>query len=162
MAINNNETLNHNNTLNQFRDFLPWVEELRGIDDELWLKPIASGKWAIREILTHIMSWDKNSLEVMVPNMVEGASLFFVDIQKHNDDAAIFAQSYTSLNSLLDDLVKARLQLLELLEEKYNESTKFKIDNDEFTFHKFVHIFIHHDEHHKAQIVDFLDVYKNK
>ncbi|WP_068534115.1 DinB family protein [Paenibacillus glacialis] len=162
MTINYNETLYQNNTLNQLRDFLPWVEELRGIDKELWLKPIATGKWAIREILTHIMSWDKNSLEVMVPNMVEGASLFFVDIQKHNEDAAIFAQSYATFNSLLDDLVKARLQLLELLEEKYNDITKFNIDNDDFTFHKFVHIFIHHDEHHKAQIVAFLDAHNKK
>lgn len=150
-----------NKVLNQFSDFLLWVENLKENTQDLWLKPISTGKWSLREILTHIMYWDRNSLEMMVPNMAEGAKLFFVDIEKHNQEAAVFAQSYNSLDVLIDDLVMTRKQLIGLLEEKYNDATKFTIDNRNYTYKKFVNVFIHHDEHHKKQIEGFLEQEKS-
>ncbi|MBD0383232.1 DinB family protein [Paenibacillus sedimenti] len=150
-----------NKVLNQFADFLLWVEKLKETDKDLWLKPLSTGKWSLREVLTHIMYWDKNSLEMMVPNMAEDAKLFFVDIEKHNQEAAVYAQTYNSLDTLIDDLIKTRKQLLDLLEEKYDDTTIFTIDNRNYTYKKFVHIFIHHDEHHKKQIEDFLEQEKS-
>ncbi|NHN32714.1 DinB family protein [Paenibacillus agricola] len=150
-----------NKTLNQFTDFLPWVEKLRETDKDLWIKPISTGKWSLREILTHIMHWDKNSLEMMLPSMAEGAKLFFVDIEKHNQEAAVFAQAYTTLDVLIDDLIKTRQQLLELLKEKYDDTNKFTINNWNYTYKKFVNVFIHHDEHHKKQIEAFLEQEKS-
>jgi len=88
--------------------------------------------------------------------MSEGARLFFVDIEEHNRQAEILAQTYSSLDALIDDLVGTRKQLLELLEEKYDDKTKFSIDGENYTYKRFVHIFIHHDEHHKKQIESFL------
>lgn len=146
-----------NEVLNQFADFLHWVGDLKLTAKDYWLKPLSSGKWSLREILTHMMYWDRNSLEMMVPNMSEGAKLSFVDIEKYNQEAAVFAQSYNSLDSLIDDLVNTRKQLLNLLEETYNDAIKFTIDNHNFTYKKFVNIFIHHDEHHKKQIEAFLE-----
>lgn len=146
-----------NKTLNQFTEFIPWVEKLRAIDKDLWLKPISMGKWSLREILTHIMYWDKNSLEMMVPNMEEGATLSFVNIEQNNQDAAVFAQSYTNLDTLIDDLIKSRKQLIELLKEKYDNTTKFTIDTKNYTYKKFVNVFIHHDGHHQKQIKAFLE-----
>ncbi|WP_159881682.1 DinB family protein [Paenibacillus puerhi] len=145
-----------NKGLNEFSDYLLWVENLKETAQDLWLKPISTGKWSLREILAHIMYWDRNSLEIMVPNMSEGAKLFFVDIEKYNQEAAVFAQSYNSLEVLIDDLIMTRKQLLSLLEEKYNNATKFTIDNQNYTYKKFVNVFIHHDEHHKKQIEAFL------
>lgn len=142
--------------LDQFADFLVWTEKLKETAQDLWLKPISEGKWSLREILTHIMYWDKNSLEMMVPNMSEGANLTFVDIEQLNQEAAAFARSYDSLHVLIDDLIQIRKQLLHLLAEKYDEATTFIIDNQECTYKKFVQIFIHHDEHHKKQIEAFL------
>lgn len=148
--------------LKQFSDFLLWVENLRDTAQDLWLKPISTGKWSLREILTHIMYWDRNSLERMVPNMTEGAKLFFVDIEKHNQEAAVLAQSYNSLDVLIDDLVMTRKQLLGLLEEKNNDTTRFTIDNRNYTYKKFVNVFIHHDDHHKKQIDGFLEQEKSE
>lgn len=77
-----------NKTLSKFSELLIWLENLKGLgSNDLWLQPIAEGKWSIREILTHMMNWDKNSHEMMVPNFTEGASLFFVDIEEHNKEA---------------------------------------------------------------------------
>ncbi|SDT50692.1 DinB superfamily protein [Paenibacillaceae bacterium GAS479] len=145
-----------NKVLNEFSNFLLWAETLKVTAKDIWLKPISTGKWSLREILAHLMYWDKNSLEMMVPSMSEGAQLFFVDIEKHNQEAAVFAQSYHSLDALIDDLVKTRKQLLILLVEKYNDTMKFTIDNDNYSFKKFVNVFIHHDEHHKKQIEAFM------
>lgn len=146
-----------NKVLKEFSDFLLWVENLKETAQDLWLKPVSAGKWSLREILTHIMYWDKNSLEMMVPNMSEGAQLFFVDIEQHNQEAAGLAQSYNSLDVLIDDLIMTRKQLLGLLEEKYNDATNFTIDNENYTYKKFVDIFIHHDEHHKKQMEGLLE-----
>lgn len=150
-------TVKLNKTLNQFADFLPWIEELREIDKNLWLKPISPRKWSLREILAHIMYWDKNSLEMMVPNMAEGAKLSFVDIEKHNQEAAVFSQTYNTLDDLINDLIKTRQKLVELLLGKYDDKTTFTIDNRNYKYKKFVHVFIHHDEHHKKQIEAFLE-----
>ncbi|WP_245948224.1 DinB family protein [Paenibacillus sambharensis] len=146
-----------NKVLDQFSDLLPWAENLKDTAQDLWLKPISDGKWSLREILTHIMYWDRNSLEMMVPNMSEGAALFFADIEKHNQEAAGLAQSYHSLDTLIDDLVITRRQLFVLLKEKYNNTEKFTIDNRNYTYKKFVQLFIHHDEHHRRQIEGFLE-----
>ncbi|HEY2491732.1 MAG TPA: hypothetical protein VGI33_02220 [Paenibacillus sp.] len=102
------------------------------------------------------MHWDNNILEMMVPNMAEGAKLFFVDIEKHNHEATVFAKSYTILDVLIDDLIKTRLQMLELLKEKYDDTTKFTIDNRNYTYKEFVNLFIHHDAHHIKQVEAFL------
>ncbi|WP_172798798.1 DinB family protein [Paenibacillus sp. FJAT-26967] len=145
-----------NETLKQFADFLLWVGELRRTGQNLWLVPISAGKWSLREVLTHLMYWDKNNLETMVPLMTEGAQLFFVDIEKHNQEAAAWAQSYRTLDALIDDVIAVRQQLLELLEVKYDNTTAFTIDYEDYTYRKFVDVFIHHDEHHKKQIEAFL------
>ncbi|MCR8645208.1 hypothetical protein NV379_21365 [Paenibacillus sp. N1-5-1-14] len=75
----------HNEKLQQYADFLQWADKLRDLEgSSLWLKPISSGKWSIRDLLTHFMQWDRNGIDVMVPNIAEGASLFFVDIEAYN------------------------------------------------------------------------------
>jgi uncharacterized damage-inducible protein DinB len=146
-----------NKTLSQFSDVVPWMEKLRDTGKEQWLQPTSPGKWSIREILTHMMNWDKNSLEMMVPAMEEGAKLNFVDIEKHNQEATALAQAYMELDTLIDDCIKTRQDLLALLNEKYDTTTKFTIDNRNYTYKKFVHVFIHHDEHHKQQMEAFLE-----
>ncbi|WP_054026573.1 DinB family protein [Bacillus sp. FJAT-28004] len=146
-----------NKTLSQFSDLVSWMEKLRDTGKEQWLQPTSPGKWSIREILTHMMNWDKNSLEMMVPAMEEGAKLNFVDIEKHNQVATALAQAYMELDILIDDCIKTRQDLLALLNEKYDTTTKFTIDNRNYTYKKFVHVFIHHDEHHKQQMEAFLE-----
>lgn len=146
-----------NKTLKQYAAFSTWVEQLKGSAADLWLEPIANGKWSIREILVHLMQWDRNSLNMMVPNMIEGAQLFFVDIQKHNTEAAKLAQSYTSLDELIDDVIHMREQLIECLKRQYDDKAKFTIDNSNYSFNKFVHDLISHDEHHQKQIDTFLE-----
>jgi uncharacterized damage-inducible protein DinB len=147
-----------NKTLKQFSEFITWLDNLKEPSvGEVWLKPIPNGTWSLREILTHILYWDKNSLEVMVPNMVDGAKVAFVDIEKHNQEAAAFAKSYTNFDVLMKDVVSTRQTLLEMLQEKYDDSIKLTIDNRNYTYKKFVNVFIHHDEHHIKQIEAFLE-----
>ncbi|GAB6928949.1 hypothetical protein JCM10914A_29320 [Paenibacillus sp. JCM 10914] len=147
----------NNKVLSQFAEFLPWVERLKVTAQDVWLKPIAVGKWSVRELLTHIMYWDKNSLDAMVPNMEEGAELSFVDIESHNQEAAVLARSYESLDVLIDDVIQTRKILLALLEQKYDDKTRFRIDNSNYSFKRFVNIFIHHDQHHQQQVEVFLE-----
>lgn len=73
----------------------------------------------------------------------------------HNRQAVASAKSYRSLDELVDDFISTRKRLLELLNEKYDDSTSFTIDDQKHSFNSFIDIFIHHDEHHKQQIEAF-------
>ncbi|AJY73473.1 DinB family protein [Paenibacillus beijingensis] len=147
---------NMNEKIKEFAGFIAWAEKMRSLDHELWRKPITEGKWSIREILTHIMFWDRNLLEKIVPNVTEGAELFFVDIDSLNQEASLFSQSYTKPDALIDDAVNTRKQLLLLLNECYDDTTQFRIDHGQYTFEKLLDEFIEHDEHHIKQVESFL------
>ena len=124
---------------------------------DVWTKPIADGKWSIREFLAHIMHWDWNSLDKMVPLMSEGARLSFVDIERHNREAADIALTYDSFAALIEDVVRTRSLLVAELEERYDDKTRFSIDGHPLTYRTFVDNFIEHDEHHRRQIEAVLE-----
>lgn len=143
-------------SLKELEGFADWLESLILLDEELWLKPIGEGKWSIREILTHIMFWDRYNMEEMLPNMAEGASLTFVDIETHNKKAEKYAKEYTSLQTLIADAAESRKKFVAMLEEKYEPSMTFFLDGQESGIEDFIGIFTHHDAHHKKQVDAFL------
>lgn len=49
--------------LDEFSTLISFVESLRELDDQIWMMPIAEGKWTPRDIVAHIMLWDQYFLE---------------------------------------------------------------------------------------------------
>ncbi|WP_284643918.1 DinB family protein [Paenibacillus silviterrae] len=142
--------------IQQLYDFIPWAKRLKETAAGQWRDPIAAGKWSPREILTHIMNWDRNLLEEMLPHVASDAKLSFIDIEQHNQRAAVLAQDYSTLDKLIDDVTHARKQLTDALAVQYDEITHFTVDGQPYTYESFILIFTEHDEHHRNQINTFL------
>ena len=59
----------------EFRAFIDYVNEIKVIDEEIWNHPIAEGKWSIKDIMSHIMLWDKYFYEEGVEKIKLGQPL---------------------------------------------------------------------------------------
>jgi len=139
----------------QFQSFIPYIEELKNYPDSFWEQPIAPGKWTLKELVCHLWNWDRYSADVMVPNMSHGALLpAFVDIEAHNAEARVLAQSFASAAALVEAFVLTRTKLIRLITAKYDSQARFTIGGGKrkYSFDSYIEIFTHHDEQHKEQI----------
>ncbi|NHN35640.1 DinB family protein [Paenibacillus agricola] len=135
------------------------ISKLKGIDEQRLLEPIKEGKWSVKEIIGHLYYWDKFILEQHVPNMAEGAKLIaFPDHDLHNKEAIQYIGSYITVESLIDDLIQERKQLIETI-SGVESTVKFTIGTGkrQFTVEKHLKIFIDHDIHHLKQIEERLN-----
>lgn len=62
-------------TIKDFNNFISYVESLRDLPENFWTKPIAPGKWTLKELVCHLWNWDQYSLDKMIPLMESGAKL---------------------------------------------------------------------------------------
>lgn len=68
--------------LDQFERFNEFV---KSIDDVTWQKPIAAGKWTVKEVVTHLWNWDTYTSNTMLPHIKDQAKLpGFVDRHEHH------------------------------------------------------------------------------
>lgn len=49
--------------IKEFSTLIPFVQSLRQLDDGKWTTPIEEGKWTTRDVIAHIMLWDKYFFE---------------------------------------------------------------------------------------------------
>ncbi|WP_054789129.1 MULTISPECIES: hypothetical protein [unclassified Gracilibacillus] len=49
--------------MKEFSELIQFVESLRELDQLTWITPLAEGKWTLRDVVAHIMLWDKYFLE---------------------------------------------------------------------------------------------------
>jgi uncharacterized damage-inducible protein DinB len=128
--------------------------KLKAFDEQQLHEPIQDGKWSVKELMGHLLYWDKFILERHVPNMVEGARLVaFPDHDLHNKEAIEYIRNYITAESLIDDFIQLRKQLIKALSEIEN-TVAFTIGTGkrQFTVEKYVKIFVDHDIHHLKQI----------
>ncbi|WP_413783327.1 hypothetical protein [Paenibacillus mucilaginosus] len=52
--------------------------------------------------------------------------------------------------------MRTRQELLNVLAGVYDDSIRFTIDGEPYTYGKFIGVFIHHDAHHRGQVERFL------
>lgn len=142
-------------TIQEFKDFIPFIEKMKELPLGNWEQPIASGKWTLKELVCHLWHWDRLTLEQMLPLMEAGAKLpAFPNIDKHNEAAKKLAQDFGSGAELVEAFVATRQELLNMLMEKYDQKARFTIGSGkrQYSFDSYVGIFTHHDAHHRKQI----------
>lgn len=126
--------------------------------EETLTEQLSDGKWSVREIIGHLLYWDKFNLEKMIPSMSHGAVLrSFPNHDLHNEEAVTYLQNYKSVRDILDDFVKIRKQFVNEL-QKLDKNMEFEIENEPntFTIETFAEIFLEHDMHHLNQIKEKL------
>jgi DinB superfamily len=160
------ERMDHDHTLLSFQGMADWIERLREVEDEIWLKPTATDKWSISEILSHLMFWDRYLITEILPLIEKGAEVSFPPFDSFNQKAADYARSGLSKGELIQEVVETRDQLVfELLEMpadlrvkhvQVNGVTHCPRTAEPYSLFYLVHEFHEHDQHHKTQIERFL------
>lgn len=150
---------NTSKTLQEFAEFIHELEPLKEVSEHVWNTPIAPEKWTLKELVCHLWHWDKNILEVMLPDMKSGGELpAFVDIEQHNQLAREKAKTFPDGSSVLQEFTRIRKDLAEQAVALYDPAMRFTVGGgkQKYSIDSFIRIFVHHDRHHKKQIVDFL------
>lgn len=146
--------------LDQFARLTSFVEGLRQIDEEKWAMPIAQGKWTTRDIVAHMMLWDKYFLEGAIARIVthQPISVKHLDYDAFNRNAAEYAKTIAQ-GEIIDLTIRYRTEIIEHLRQLSDaEWTAVHQDGEgqPFAVDHYVPDFIAHDEHHMKQLQEFL------
>lgn len=154
--------LDPHNLIEQLEGYVPFVASLREIDTIKWTTSISEGKWSVRDIISHIMMWDKNFLDNIVPKLLNQEPVTLeedTDVQGFNDRAVKYGKTLTQ-NQLLDEAISYRSEIVSELRKL--PKTAFLLvfpGRDSFTLSSFLKdLFVSHDSHHTKQIQQFLAV----
>lgn len=149
--MNTNEQL-----IEQFSYFVAYVDSLRLTDDEKWTAPIAEGKWSVRDIVAHMMLWDRYFLEGAIQPIADQKEITTseLDFDEFNKRAVDYAKT-KSKEEIIGEAIKYRREILSLLKSFTNENfmkAHEDADGNPFTIHQYVNDFIWHDQHHIGQM----------
>ncbi|RPJ94399.1 DinB family protein [Rummeliibacillus sp. TYF005] len=152
--------------INEFSNYSSWLNTLEDMEETLWSKPIAKGKWSVSEIIAHIINWDNHLISEVIPAVQSGKGMEFPDFNTHNKTASNYAKSGISKSKLLEEAKNTRKRLVKELNELPNELLNKSITSNGVTHcphtgtpYSLIYIvkeFIDHDHHHKGQIIQFL------
>ena len=147
--------LNKEKILEHQRNYLEWIDSLKELSEEQATSPYAEGKWSPNEIVMHLAEWDRFTLEERLPQMNEGEKLEkFPDFEAFNAKAAALShvQSFKETLAYAKQQLQAILDQLSQIDEIEWDKT-FYISEHKLTIRSYFADFIHHDNHHKKQIM---------
>lgn len=146
--------------IKEFEAFIPFVVSLKEYDDGHWNLPITEGKWTVKDIICHIMLWDKYFYEEAIHKIKsqEPLTVRHLNFDKFNANAIEYANSQT-MDSIINQFIEYRSKIINdisgLSDEEY---IRDYIDGDKkkFSIRKYLRGFIPHDKHHRKQIEKFI------
>lgn len=150
-----------NELLEEFESFNGFVESLRGMEEDVWASPIAPGKWAVRDIISHILLWDVYFFENGIEKIHTGSDSITVqhlDYDEFNQKAVEYALG-VSKDALIDETVRIRSRIVDTIRQIPEEShlkTFRDGDGHDFVIVGYLKDFIWHDNHHRKQIEHYL------
>jgi len=144
----------------EFKSFIQYVEGLRSIKEENWNLPISDGKWTLKDIISHIMLWDKYFYEEAIQKvkLKESVTVRHLNFDEFNSNAIEYAKTQ-SVDDIIGKCIEYRSKIIEdiseLTEEEYLKEYKDG-DKKKFSIRGYLRGFIPHDKHHKKQIDRFI------
>ncbi|WP_084782126.1 DinB family protein [Bacillus niameyensis] len=150
---------NKEQLLDEFSGLIPYVQSMRELDEKMWATPIAEGKWTPKDMIAHIMLWDKYFLEEAIQRITSQQPLTakHLDFDEFNKKAVEYAKNKT-VQEIIGETVHYRNELLRQLESISDEDfTKEHIDGEGNPFSAYYYLigFIPHDAHHIEQLKVF-------
>lgn len=145
--------------IEQFRSLILFAESLRTIDDATWTAPIGEGKWAARDVIAHMMRWDRYFFEEAIAKLTNGEAVTVrhLNYDEFNRKAMEYAKTI-SRAQLIDETVRWRGELIGHLSRLSEEEfVRGHTDGDGHPFSAFAYVqdFIPHDAHHIDQLNRF-------
>ncbi|WP_246945360.1 DinB family protein [Bacillus pinisoli] len=153
--------MNKEELLKAKREVLHWVEQLEDLDENTWFQPLSEGKWAIADVLSHFISWDRFCMDYRLPYMEKSIPFpkLDVNVDHVNRSASVYARSGITKSQLIHEYKETRTLLLDLLEERSEESFSriIKLGAAEMTVAEYLQSYIEHDQAHIQKVSEFLN-----
>jgi len=152
--------VNKQELIGSMSELISSVESLRQLDEQKWESPIAEGKWAIRDIISHIALWDEYFYNQAIHRIVTSESIDLpqLDFETFNQDAITYAAAKTQ-DQLINQVIRHRNEILQALQQVPTEAfdTSYPtLQGTSFLLTEYVDDFVGHDQHHLRQIDSFL------
>ncbi|WMT38926.1 DinB family protein [Paenibacillus sp. D2_2] len=146
--------------IEEYDGFISFVASLCDLEDRYWDTPIAEGKWTVKDIVCHIMLWDKYFYEEAIEKIKLGEPLTLKhqDFNQFNAHAIQYAKSQTK-QELYDQFVEYRKKIIQSISGLRDEEYLLNyVDGDgrKFSIYSYLRGFVPHDKHHKKQIQSFI------
>lgn len=145
--------MNKQDIFSHHRDYLPWLDSLNEIPDEVAATPYQDGKWSPKEILMHMAEWDRYTVEERLPQMKEGAELEDIPFEPFNERAAEKGRNM-AFTEIIQHATTERRKIhdhLQALDDK-EWTGEFTIGGQPMTILQYFADFVWHDNHHMEQI----------
>jgi len=141
------------------QEFGQWIEEVKKLEtrgEKFWDQPLGEGKWTVREMVSHMVEWDRYSYENGVQKVLLGEETTF----KRQDDDLFNAKAAErgkerSAAELTADAIEIRQQLIEAywkLSDEDFAKTYTQANGEKFQATEQISGFTWHDRHHMAQV----------
>ncbi|WP_052675998.1 DinB family protein [Paenibacillus sp. IHBB 10380] len=144
--------------LEQFSEWISYVKKLEGYGEDVWNEEIAEGKWSLRELVSHMMLWDKYFFETAIEKIYkeETLTLQHQDFNEFNDKAMEYGKK-TSIRQLIDQTIDYREQIIQHIRKLPEESYLASYGAEEpFRLPQYLKDFIWHDQGHMSQLDHFI------
>ena len=155
MAAKTNEQL-----VLEFQSFIPYIQSLGNIGEAHWETPIQPGKWSLKEMLSHIMLWDKYFYEEAFAKVKAGQPLTakHQNFNEFNARAIEYAQTVT-WEEIIRQFILYRSKMIEDM-DGISEAEFLKTypdgDGKKFSYRGHLRGFIPHDKHHRKQMEQYI------
>jgi hypothetical protein len=144
----------------EFKSFIDFVESLKAIDEVYWNKPLSEGKWSMKDVICHIMLWDKYFYEGAIEKIKHGepVKVKHLNFNEFNANAREYAKNQTR-DDIIDQFIMYRekiiADIIDLSEDEYIKEYKDG-DKKKFTIRSYLRGFISHDKGHGKQIEKYI------
>ena len=153
-------TLQKNSLIVSFHEWHDWFRKWGTEKNTLWDIPVAAEKWTVRELISHMMRWDRYFWEGAISLIISGEEkqlqIQHLDFDIFNEAAREHAHTI-SIEELVQETLHYREQIIRALHELPAEdwTKEYRgLDGGPFTVQSYVEDFIWHDRHHMKQLED--------
>ncbi|MBP1989341.1 DinB family protein [Paenibacillus eucommiae] len=143
-----------------FEEWISFTNLLQQISEETWNSSIEQGKWTVKDIVSHIMLWDKYFYEEAIEKIASDkpVTLRHLNYDDFNSEAIEYGKTITT-NELLEKAVFYRKKIIgdisSLSEETVNRSY-LDGSGHVFSIPQYLKDFIWHDQHHMVPLKEYL------
>ncbi|BBH20889.1 hypothetical protein Back11_22340 [Paenibacillus baekrokdamisoli] len=146
--------------MNKFQSLIPFLESLRSISQEQWTTPIKTGKWSTRDIVAHLLLWDRYFGTEAISKIAAGdpVTVKHLDFDAFNKNALDYALTIGH-NELIDQAIAERELIIRQIEQFSDKVVIHEYidgDGNVFCISNYLVDFADHDSHHRGQIELFM------
>jgi hypothetical protein len=143
-----------------FEDWVTFAKRLQVLNEEVWNSSLEPGKWTFRDIISHIMLWDKYFYEEAIEKIANDKqiTLKHLDFDEFNSNAITYGRTITT-KELIRKTILYRKNIIDdistLSEEAINRN---HVDGEGNIFNvpQYMKDFIWHDQHHMNPLKEYI------